>query len=159
MKATPRYSLASDHFCLLWNWCWAFIVTSTGTKTAVFINCYLMLAAGLVCIIDNPWAQQVAACWLLAYSWVRPSNFGLSAIVAVLASEDFPSLLRCTSPWNRCRRCLPLHYRQHSGRFTYNGAFCCCYYGIVLHRKHLSLQSQRYYPSKIISSEKLPACL
>jgi hypothetical protein len=28
-----------------------------------------------------------------------------------------------------------------------------------LHRKHLSLQSQRYYPSKIISSEKLPACL
>jgi OFA family oxalate/formate antiporter-like MFS transporter len=110
-------------FACFGSWLLGVLDTKYGTKTAVFITAILMLAAGLVGIIDNPWAA-VAACWLLGLFMGASSNFGLSAIVRYWRQEDFPSVYSGAPPLGTVvGAAFPFIIASIAARFTYNGAF------------------------------------
>jgi MFS family permease len=109
-------------FACFGSWLLGVIDTKYGTRTAVFITAILMLAAGLVGMIDNPWAA-VAACWLLGLFMGASSNFGLSAIVRYWRQEDFPSVYSGAPPLGTViGSTFPFIIATIAARFTYNGA-------------------------------------
>jgi MFS family permease len=110
-------------FACFGSWLLGVIDTKYGTRTAVFITAILMLAAGLVGMIDNAWAA-VAACWLLGLFMGASSNFGLSAIVRYWRQEDFPSVYSGAPPLGTViGSTFPFIIATIAARFTYNGAF------------------------------------
>lgn len=110
-------------FACFGSWFLGVVDTRYGTRTAVLITAILMLAAGLLGMVDNPWCA-VAACWLLGLFMGASSNFTLSSVVRYWRQEDFPAVYSGAPPLGTIiGATFPFTIATIAQKFTYNGAF------------------------------------
>lgn len=110
-------------FACFGSWFLGVVDTRYGTRTAVLITAILMLAAGLLGMVDNPWCA-VAACWLLGLFMGASSNFTLSSVVRYWRQEDFPAVYSGAPPLGTViGATFPFIIATIAQKFTYNGAF------------------------------------
>jgi len=118
-------------FALFGSWFLGVLDTKYGTKTAIFITSWVMLAAGILGMIGNIFCT-VAATWLLGLFMGAASNFGLSAIVRYYRREDFQAVMAGAPPVGLIIT-APISYIMAAlGKIDYKWAFLLvCFYAVA----------------------------